>query len=135
LLSTASLLHYFESPSRLPGASRQGGNGVCKQDRADFLAAVQTRAIEYVEENGTPKDAAGREGLMIRIARNYLCDRCDKRKTAKKWNTGLPDRMLAAHPESTSATPMRCPCRPTLDGPRDRVAPSGVGWYHQQQRS
>jgi DNA-directed RNA polymerase specialized sigma24 family protein len=81
---------FVVNPDIVGAVTRYGArNGVFEQDLADYVAEVQTRAIEHVEANGAPKDAAGWEGMMIRIARNYLCDRCDKRKTAKKWNAGL----------------------------------------------
>src|SRR5579859_2869154 len=63
-------------------------NGVAKQDLSDFVAEVQTRAIEHVQDHEPPKDEAGWTGLLITIARNYLIDRARARETEDKFDDG-----------------------------------------------
>jgi DNA-directed RNA polymerase specialized sigma24 family protein len=66
-------------------------HGVTKQDLADFVAEVQVRTIEHLQQHSPPKDDAGWQGLVLTIGKNLLIDRCKRKKTHEKHDAGLCD--------------------------------------------
>jgi len=61
-------MHTLVQPNLVHRITRYGAaHGLARQDLADFVAEVQVRAVEHLQEHKPPEDDAGWQGLVVTI--------------------------------------------------------------------